>query len=454
MKKILGILGSFIAVTFLFTSCLDDDDEVIYSSNASILSFSINDIDTEVPSKTSSGEDTTIVVTVDGGLYTFSIDHRTGLIYNTDSLPLGTDITKVSVNLTTDGYYILYGDEGEAYSSSDSLDFTSPVKFTVFAYDGMSTKSYYARINVHRSYSDSLVWSKIPECEFPGMSINYQKALTLNDRVYVFAQNGRNISITYTDVKDGVDWTPLTPAQGIDKVANCSTVVVFSNKFYILAGETLYRSADGIQWEPFAEEHSFDRIVAATDEYLYVMRDGQIFSGTEVADDWEYIQTVDVDDFPLFPVFMNTPLATNPAIQRTVLVGIPEESTDSCAVVWSKLDIEKEWTYYNRTVDNLNGCPVLDNLAVLAYDGGFYAFGGRSRYHTETIEAFENIFVSRDNGITWWKTDNGLGLPEELLGYNGKFSYVVDKYNFIWLMCSGSNSVYKGRINRLANVSE
>lgn len=43
-------------------------------------------------------------------------------------------------------------------------------------------------------------------------------------------------------------------------------------------------------------------------------------------------------------------------------------------------------------------------------------------------------------------------LPEEFIDRTGYFSYLVDSDNFIWIMWSGSNDVWKGKINRLGFV--
>ncbi len=54
MRKTLYAIISFLAVPFLFSSCLDDDNTTYeYSSDALISAFSINDLEREVPSKTS-----------------------------------------------------------------------------------------------------------------------------------------------------------------------------------------------------------------------------------------------------------------------------------------------------------------------------------------------------------------------------------------------------------------
>ena len=49
------------------------------------------------------GKDTTLVAKVVGTDYPFVIDQNLGLIYNLDSLPVGTDISKIVAKITADG---------------------------------------------------------------------------------------------------------------------------------------------------------------------------------------------------------------------------------------------------------------------------------------------------------------------------------------------------------------
>ena len=47
MRKILALIAGFLATASLFTSCLETED-VVLSGNAYIVSFSINNIETEM----------------------------------------------------------------------------------------------------------------------------------------------------------------------------------------------------------------------------------------------------------------------------------------------------------------------------------------------------------------------------------------------------------------------
>lgn len=451
MRKLLAIQWGLIAVVLLFTSCLDDENDVAPSSLVSITAFSIENIDYEKKTQTSSGKDTTLVLTIEGDLYPFAIDHVNGQIYNPDSLPKGTDVSKVVTSITSEGYYLVYGDDKKLYNAEDSIDFTKPVPFTVYAYDEVSSKTYYVRLNVHQSYPDSLQWQMLSESNYPGAELlEEQKALLLNGKIYVFGLQNGALVMTNTNQEDGIQWSELTPCRGLVEAIDCRSMVVFGDSFYVVANGVLYQSADGVEWSLIeSDEKGIDQILVATNKAMYILQDDKILRG--VGDGaWTEVQTIEKNIFPEKPVSIQTPLVTNSAIERTTLIGVPSEGERTYATVWSKLDIESQWVHYDVTGDNKQPCPALEKLAVISYDNALYAFGGKNiNTALETVGAFENIYVSSDGGITWWGAEEDLGFPDALKGFEGEFSYVVDEKNYIWVMCGGSNVVYKGRINRL-----
>ena len=143
------------------------------------------------------------------------------------------------------------------------------------------------------------------------------------------------------------------------------------------------------------------------------------------------------------------PLKTNTTIMRNIVVCYDVASTDSLAHVWTRLSTEPEWQEMYPSTDNPYGCPLLENLMVIRYNGDLYAFGGRSKGgRTPAVEAFERMFVSVDNGITWRKYSDKLSLPEELLGYNGAFDAAVDDDDFLWIVLA-DGTAWRGKLKNL-----
>lgn len=108
--KFLSVIVSFFLVSFAVTSCLDTE-EIEYSPDATIHAFALD--------------------TVHGVNYKFTIDQfgpdGVGLIYNQDSLPVGSDtiIDRILIKLTTaSGIVTAKNAEGQdtLFNYSDSID--------------------------------------------------------------------------------------------------------------------------------------------------------------------------------------------------------------------------------------------------------------------------------------------------------------------------------------------
>ena len=117
--KVLNIIFSLFLAACTITSCLNvDGEEYEYSSNASITGFAITDSIITIVGL----EDT--LSAVQGANYPFVIDQNERLIYNSDSLPVNTDISRVVVNITADTYFIyVVADTDSFWEATDSLDF-------------------------------------------------------------------------------------------------------------------------------------------------------------------------------------------------------------------------------------------------------------------------------------------------------------------------------------------
>ena len=101
----------------------------------------------------------------------FSIDLNKGVIFNADSLPMGTDITKLVpvISYTSSASAVTLTQSGGRYTGeidyktnpSDSVDFSGKVVLKITAEDKETTRSYSIKVNVHQCEPDSLVWDQL-----------------------------------------------------------------------------------------------------------------------------------------------------------------------------------------------------------------------------------------------------------------------------------------------------
>lgn len=450
--KALNILISLFITACAITSCMDTEGmDYELNPNASITAFAIKDsIITQYQTELD-GVDTTLTKIVVGANYPFIINQSEGLIYNPDSLPVGTDVSKVVVSITadTDGIYIA-ADTDSIWSEKDSLNFAQPILFKVMAQTGAYGRTYTAKINVHQQEPEQLSWQKI-DSNFSS-DIQAQKAVYANNQIYVFANLENQVALTTST--DGKEWSTLTNID-IPVKADYTSAMAWNNQLYILAENELYTSTNGINWNKVETTQTIARLLANID-------------GEEnkklIASDLEnyYIESADginwirhellPDNFPVSQTtFVSYPLNTNPNINRVIVIGDNEVKTDTISSVWTQLNTENSWTELEPS-HIVYTCPKLENASLIAYNNSLYTFGGPGQ-HNGQLEAFCQFYQSEDNGISWDAVRRNLEFPEEFKNLyengDGNYSCIVDKDNFIWIMWSNSGEVWRGRINKL-----
>lgn len=454
--KFLTVITSLLAAAFMITSCLDDnEDETVYSSNSSITAFSIENIETKYTAEVN-GKDTTLTATVIGKNYPFVIDQGQRLIYNVDSLPVGTDVKKVVVNITADtpGIVIVAEDKDTVWVSTDSLNFEKPVKFKVMAYSGVFGPTYTASINVHKQVPDSLQWTQI-NSNFAGNEVKEQKAVTMDDLIYVFTRQDTKVAITTTNINDGRNWTPL---QTIDvDNADYSSAMAWGSRLYILANNELYASTNGTEWSKVNTDAKFSKLIANVhtkdNQKLYAINTENHFMESEDGTTWTVNGEVPLTFPQTHLSYAAYPLVTNTSIDRLTIMGDNSIATDTTTIVWTKLTTETNWADYPVTENGSHYCPKLENIGMIYYNELLYAFGGPGKSYNKDIAAFSRFYYSKDQGVTWNPVSKYVFFPESFTDLynqaNGNYSYIVDKNNFLWIIWSKTGEVWRGRINKL-----
>lgn len=451
MKSKLAIYLSVLAMVFAFSSCANDGGDEAFSPYAYIKSFSIGDVKSSYPAFTATGKDTVIVKTISGSSYPFVINQASGEIYNSDSLPYATNLSKLVIGMTLEGVAMIYVEESGAYESfslEDSLDFTTPRDFRVTSLDGSYSKFYTISVNAHQVEPDLLTWKNVSA----GVSPSPEKAMEFGDRIYVFGRlsTGDPVVVS-TKYGENVVWSMSKTLGSLPSTVDFSTMHLFNGTLYVLADGDLYTSADAENWTVALQGYGLLAIIGASEaeDCLWFASADNIYR-REGAGELSVFSALP-DDFPLYGVStMSYALSHNKSIMRYVLVGYTTKEKDGSPKVWSMLSTEDAWEKYDNT-GNQYSCPALERLAVLRYDDELYAFGGKGTAEGKEVEAFSSFYVSRDNGITWKaQTDFYQTLPKKLKGLNIPFTAFIDSDNYMWIITSDDNvGVYRGIINRL-----
>lgn len=475
--KFLPLLAVFFAATSIMTSCLDNDvEQITYTSETSITGFSLGTLHIDRVGKDKNGEDSAYVDTLDCSNYPFTIDQINRIITNKDSLPVGTYIDKVITNITYDAGVLAYKPKGSdndtIWTSTDSIDFTEPVEFKVYAYSGVEGKPYKVTINVHKQEPDTISWKKFDNNPFSAGNLSEQKAVYANGKVYVFGKNGNGTHIEFSDVSDDNpnSWTPV--ATNITNIDTYSATA-WAGNIYFLAGGTnklLYKlDANTNDVTPVGRE-TFEMLIGGNDtkEELYAVING--VSHTYKNGVW----TEDANPFTLFPAgkpfFSNTTTASyNSDITTTIALCNNPGTTDNdtTALVFNRMSSDNKW---EKRIQNLP-LPNLENVTMIYYDGKLYAFGGKSK--KPEVKPFSQFYCSTDNGLCWRPVTECMAFPAEVPDtenpsreyinfpnlydtHDGNYSCAVtpklengtSRGNFIWIVWE-DGSICRGRINRL-----
>lgn len=461
--KFLPLIAVFFAATSIMTSCLDNDvDQITYTSETSITGFSLGTLHIDRVGKDQNGEDSAYVDTLNCSDYPFTIDQINRTITNKDSLPVGTHIDKVITSITYDAGMLAYKPKGSErdtiWTSTDSIDFTDPVEFKVYAYSGVEGKPYTITINVHKQEPDTISWKKFDNNPFSAGNLSEQKAVYANGKVYVFGKNGNGTHIEYSDVANDnpSSWVPVT--DNIPSNIDTYSATVCAGYIYFLAGtnKQLYKLDANSNEITSVGTETFEMLIGGNDikNELYVVKGGK--SGIYKENTW----TADANPFTQFPTgkpfFSNTTTASyNSNITSTVALCYNQGTTanDTTALVFNRMSSDNKW---EERIQNLP-LPNLENVTMVYYDGKLYAFGGGYK----EIKPFSQFYCSTDNGLCWRPVTECMAFPAEFgtlytTTHHGNYSCAVtpklenetSRGNFIWIVWE-DGSICRGRINRL-----
>ena len=239
-----------VAATLLGTTVACNDDADGYDASADYASTQVTAFSLQANSKILNNLDSVF----------FSIDLNSGRIFNADSLPYGTKVDRLLVNISTDACSTVelhYPRTGKSDSivdyltnPNDSIDFSlGAVKLHLVSYDKVATRDYYINVNVHNVVADSLTWNLDNPAKLPSSLSNVKVARTVmfNDKVYTFTTNG--LATASLNIAD----EPLAPSTPVSFTfpfqPQLATLTATESSLYILdQNGNMYTSTDGLNW--------------------------------------------------------------------------------------------------------------------------------------------------------------------------------------------------------------
>ena len=441
--KFLSVIVSFLIVSFAVSSCLNSDDDYEYSSDATLKAF--------------------VLDTVHGVNYTFTIDQLNRLIYNRDSLPVGSDtiIDRILIKTMSVTGWITSGSPNDTlFSTADSVDLTpamnndAGMQFKVHAADGLTTREYKLKVNVHLQDPDSLVWTdmqKIGSVFSNTVNPGEQKVVILGNELLVYTSN---TTVYKTSAKPGEYGWSQTSVVNLPSDAKLTSAVSYKDALYMVTeSKKVFTSSNGTNWTEVTTlgDNVITLISGFSDRLSGIVEIGgkQYF---DICDgkNWEPAQKEDniiLDEVPDgFPTenISSTVATTGNGIEKVVLTGMPQ-ADEKMTIPWFSLD-GKGWASLENTAYDTY-CPGMTNPFIMYYGEMYYCFGGK-------LDAIYSSVAS----LAWFKTEKNFLLPQEFKD-KGSYSVVVDptvnpedKRDFIWVIFGGNgtkNEVWRGRLNKL-----
>lgn len=359
----------------------------------------------------------------------FSIDLDKGVIFNADSLPIGTDVSKLVPVITfmttmSRAELVVTQEDGTEKTfdylekSTDSIDFTRPVLLNVVAPDTTSKYTYRISVNIHTQKPDSLMWDRLAVAKLPSRlsSPKMQKTVVLNETPISIIEE---IDGTYTlskasDMMEGIwEKSQVSLPAGSDLL----TLTATEDALWLLGADgVLYKSADGKAWTATSEKW-----VSIIGPYLGSVL-GLRASAAGGLEHCHYPANELIVDSPMsdkFPLYGRSALMTVTSKwtpQPTVFFfgGQLADGSLSSATwafdgsTWAEIGAENPPAIKGAVlVPYVSYRNQSDIFHQYAYDS-FLLIGGVN----EDGDFNENVYVSHDNGVTWKEGSELMKLPE------------------------------------------
>lgn len=373
----------------------------------------------------------------------FSIDLNTGVIFNADSLPKGTDVTKLVPNITfantmTKAEIRFTNSDNEQTTvdyladPAQSVDFSAPVSLSVVAADGNNSFTYQIKVNVHKEDPDAMNWTQM-ESTLPSRYGNpvSQKSLVKDETVYCLIEeyNGTYTLATSTDINNGI-WqkNEFNPGFEPDTKSFCAG----DENFYLLSvtGQ-LYTSADCNSWSN--TNQSWNSILGGYgNSVLGLKYSGNSYVYTQYPQAPGFVETAIEEGFPVegFSALglIETKWADKP---MAILTGGVTDTGVLSPNVWAYDGTR--WAVINDKALPALYSPFLIRYVVFRETNAAFAkrefdvwmlFGGIDESDVMNRAAY----ISYDNGVSWLLTAEDMWMTPFIPALRGADAVVAGEY--------------------------
>lgn len=361
----------------------------------------------------------------------FTIDLENGLIYNADSLPKGTDVSSLAMNITTDSassIKITTIDTTFNYIENNKrkVNLNFPVYAEVVSRSGIYTKEYQIKVNVHQMESDRLSWGGVQYSTLPGTgNLTEQSTIQCNGLIYCYTKRDNQYYVA-TAAHPGDNWE-ITPLE-LTFTPQLQSLHAGNNTLYILDNEgALYTSTDGISWS--ATSNQYAAIIGYLDgKLLTLIQEGEQYYHDIYPRPEGYTPQPIAPNFPVSGhsdmLTYNSSWLTSP---QGMIVGGRTADGTLTGSMWG-YDGNK-WALLNNTIPQREGATFfpyvtffVDDYWVTTEMPTWFVIGG---INEET--ALRDVWISNNYGVTWKEANSEMQLPGYILSRGYASAIICDE---------------------------
>ena len=388
--------------------------------------------------------------TINGKYYNFSIDQVNHLIFNADSLPVGSDtlLNDIAIDTFSASGYITSGLLDSIVIVGNKVDLTPAINkpgliFKIIANDGSRSQDYSLQVNVHKVDPGAASWKNLSglPAEFLAAKSTDHKVLMKGNDLMVLLRGNLLMKADVSDVSS-YSWKTDTMT-GLPDDALLHSTLCFDDTLYMISSSgDVFNSLNGSIWQKNdALSGGVKTLLAAFSDKLTAVKevDGDLrFCLTTASTEAWMIGEPVQSGFPVEKACSDV-YVSGTGVERAILVGLPLAG-DGRIVPWMTIDGD-DWG--PMTTDTKYFCPTMDNPSVIYYNDFFYIVGNKLN------EMYESI-----GGLVWGKSAGKFQMPIAAVGHD-HYALTVDDSNFIWLLVIGEGDedtqLWRGRMNELNN---
>ena len=359
------------------------------------------------------------------------IIQQPGILFNVDSLPAGSIPDSIKVTLSCNSPYSVafyQYDEADAlvnyinYADTQIVWFDdyAVTRIEVTAKDGYTKKSYFMKVNVHKTMADTIRWHYAALNLFDMTNVVDQRVDTLGTDLYWYGtQNDQSQWVrTSSLIGDVKQWSEATTLSTTSPL-NLGTLLHWNGQLYAVGTDgTLLTTTDGKQWNVASSDYTFVNLLGCQmaargdQEHLcaIVQYDGGYhFGRSDNGTAWKLdsliIDDVRTSQLPAdFPVSdYSRPISTGANLRlgnnssRIYISGGVKADGTLTASTWSTDG--KQWAEFKQGYLRPNKRPsivryTLDN----DYPDTFWIMQTGER---EDGSVSDTLYFSQNNGVTW-----------------------------------------------------